>query len=538
MAKVDTLLKLISYQKQRPWASDQEIAAAIGISERHVRRCKKEMNLFKHELSFPTLTRDQIRFVISTLNPREPYQREISQQLQRQLGASYFGRIRLARPNEQLPVGWLDVGEITSIQTGSSNRQNVYNLPLLLTFWLQYLGYEPLMFARQNGEIEARLATECEPVKGFSEWHLRLKKNLRWSDGTRIDIQDIMQAFNVSWLAPIITEMKPDGNTQLCIRLSRDEPLFCFYLRGVLPLPSQLSQVYRIFSGPYCVKRFRRNAVTFRFERNPGYYREQEGNIEWLTLTRFTLLANAVKAVENQKLDLLHVRMLQSLYEFPITVPCQQWPFSGNSYYVLFLNRQRELLSDERNCQLLKEAIDYRAINSSLHMEHFADEEQIRLISPRSLDVRVTSSGEECDYLAHLVGRSVRSSVANPLSIPKADRQNKADAHVVQFFMGPGYNRLSQFFASDGQYNPIGYTNPQVDEMLFELDRTADMAKRQEIAGDVLSFLQEDFAMILLSPCFEYALSPLEIESGDKLMGPVDLMQNMSNVVVERNNGR
>ena len=110
MAKVDTLLKLISYQKQRPWASDQEIAAAIGISERHVRRCKKEMNLFKHELSFPTLTRDQIRFVISTLNPREPYQREISQQLQRQLGASYFGRIRLARPNEQLPVGWLDVG--------------------------------------------------------------------------------------------------------------------------------------------------------------------------------------------------------------------------------------------------------------------------------------------------------------------------------------------------------------------------------------------------------------------------------------------
>ncbi|RKU13317.1 hypothetical protein C6502_02830 [Candidatus Poribacteria bacterium] len=56
MSKVDTLLKLIAYQKQHPQASDAEIAEGIGISLRHVRRCKKEVNLLKHQLTEPAFS--------------------------------------------------------------------------------------------------------------------------------------------------------------------------------------------------------------------------------------------------------------------------------------------------------------------------------------------------------------------------------------------------------------------------------------------------------------------------------------------------
>ena len=403
-----------------------------------------------------------------------------------------------------------------------------------LTFWLQTLCYEPLMVFHRSGEIEGRLATDCEPVDGFSRWHLRLRKDLRWSDGKPIDIQEVIQAFDASRLAPIITEMKPDGKTQLRIRLSRPEPLFAAYLRSIFVFPSHSPEPYHVFSGAYCVKRFRRNAITFRFKPNPNCHRDTDYHIDWLTLTRFIHPANAMKAIESGKLDLLFLRVLHSLYQYPVAVPQQQWPFSGDSYYALFLNRRKGVLSDERSCRTLQEAMDYRAIDFFLHMGQMVDGEELHPSLDRPLDLRVTCDGQETRYLAYLVGKSVKSSVTNPISTG-GNIGKGADAHLTQIFLGIGYSRLWRYFRSDGETNPCGYANPQVDEMLHALDQTADMAKREAIGEQVLSLLQDDFAVILLAPCLEYSLSPLEVEFGDRLNAPIDLSQNMSNLVVERN---
>ena len=77
-------------------------------------------------------------------------------------------------------------------------------------------------------------------------------------------------------------------------------------------------------------------------------------------------------------------------------------------------------------------------------------------------------------------------------------------------------------------------TNPQVDALLAQLDRTANMAARRRIGRRVLSLLEEDFAVILLAPCFEYIVSPLEIQFDDSLTSLLDLLQNMNQVIVER----
>ena len=79
MSKVDTLLKLIAYQQQHPQANDIEIAEGIGISSRHVRRCKKEVNLLRHQLTEPSLQLGEIQFLLSLLNQRAPDQKEIAQ---------------------------------------------------------------------------------------------------------------------------------------------------------------------------------------------------------------------------------------------------------------------------------------------------------------------------------------------------------------------------------------------------------------------------------------------------------------------------
>ena len=530
MSKVDTLLKLIAYQKQHPQANDEEIAQGIGMSARHISRCRKEVNLLKHQLEDPVLQPTQIQFMLSLLNRREPDQKEIAQQLQKQLGVSYTGSIRIRQPDEQVSLNWLEIGELNPIGEGTQDRPNP-----MLNYWLNFLCYDPLLMFYENGEIEGRLATGCEPVKGYSQWQLTLREDLRWSDGKPITLDEIIAAFSESRMAPIITEIKLDGKNQLRVQLAQEEPLFTFQLRGIRPVPFHSSQPYRVVSGPYQVKHFRPDAMTFRFGLNPDYYREVERSIDWLTLRFFTHPGNAIKAVENGTLDLLfvHFQALQSLYQFSITVPCQQWPFFEDSYYALFLNRHHGPLSNERNCSLLKGTIDYRAINLYLRMGQIAEEEDLSPLPHPPLDIRIASSGGVFRYLAYLIGKSVGSSVTNPISV-KGEMREEADAFLTQPLFGFRYSNLSRLFHSEGEHNFFGYSNPHVDELLSQLNKMGNLGARERIGRQVLSLVQEDFAVILLAPCFLYTLSPLEIQFDYNLTDVIDLVQNMSQLTVER----
>ena len=530
MSKIDTLLKLIVYQKQHPQANDEEIAQGIGMSPRHVSRCRKEVTLLKHQLAEPVLRPEQIQFMLSLLNRREPNQQEIARQLQKQMGVSYTGSLRAVRPNEDAPVSWLEIGELIPPEMGALDR-----LHPALSFWLQNLCYDPLLVYHRNGEIEERLATSCKPVKGNSQWQLTLREDLRWSDGKPITHEDIIAAFAASRIAPIIAEIKPDGKTQLRVQLSQEEPLFPLHLRSICPLPSRAPQPYKVISGPYRLKYFRPDAMTCRFEPNPDYYRGENRHIDWLTLRRFTLPANAVKALENGTLDLLsfYFQALQSLYQFSTTVPCQQWPFFEDNYYALFLNRRHGPLSEERNCSLLKGTIDYQAINLYLRMGHVVEEENLSPLSHVPFDIRIACSGRVLSYLAYLIGKSTGSSVVNPISV-NGEMREEADAFLTQFYFGFGCSHLSRFFHSDGLDNFFGYANPQVDEMLSQLNGMASPSARSRIGRQVLSLVQEDFAVILLAPCLQYTLSPLEIQFDDNLTDLIDLIQNMSQLTVER----
>ena len=324
MSKVNTLLKLIAYQKQHPQATDEEIAKGIGISLRHAIRCRKEVNLLKHQLADPYLQPEQIQLILSLLNSREPDQKEIAQQLHKQMGFSYTGCLHTAHPDEEAPVGWLEIGELTPTETNPSAK-----LHPALNFWLQNLCYDPLLVYHRNGKIEGRLATACEAVKGNSQWQLTLREDLRWSDGKPITFEEIIAAFSESRIASIITKIKPEGKTQLRVQLSQEEGLFPLHLSGIFVHPSHSPQSYRVTSGPYQLKRFQPDAGTFRLQQNKDYYRGGDPQIDWLTLRRFTHPPNAIKALESGTLDLLSVspRALRSFYQSQTTAPCQQWPF-------------------------------------------------------------------------------------------------------------------------------------------------------------------------------------------------------------------
>ena len=108
------------------------------------------------------------------------------------------------------------------------------------------------------------------------------------------------------------------------------------------------------------------------------------------------------------------------------------------------------------------------------------------------------------------------------------------DVLLSRIFFGTDYSRLPRYFHSQGRYNTFSYANPEVDNLLSQLDETIDVAQRRVIGQNVISILQEDYAIILLSPYFEYLLSPLEIQFDNNLTSYTDLIENMKHLVIER----
>ena len=163
MSKVDTLISLISYQKQNPEANQKQTARAIGISPQYLIECLGEINLLREYLA-PSLNANQVRFLLSELDHSDPFQREVYRQLQEYLSLPpYTGVIRTASPNEQPPADGLSIGEFVRSNNGASD-----SLPSTLQFSLDRLCYDSLFWIHRSGEIEWRLATAVEPSEDFS----------------------------------------------------------------------------------------------------------------------------------------------------------------------------------------------------------------------------------------------------------------------------------------------------------------------------------------------------------------------------------
>ena len=381
MSKVDTLISLINYQKQHPKANKLQIAQGVGITRQYLNRCLGELNLLKEHLTSP-LDADQIRFLLSELDQGDLYKMEINRQLQESLGTSpYTGIIRMASPNEHPPVGGLSIGEFTRSTNG--------NVHPAIQFSLDRLCYDSLFWINRSGVIEWRLATDIEPSEDFLSWTITLRRDLHWSDGKPISREDVIETISASRLASLIEEIKTDGKNRIRIRLVEVESVFLQRLASLPIHPSHSDQPYRVTSGAYRLKHFRRDGIHFRLSRNPDYYQERTGGIDWIAIKRFKQAAYAIKALLNQKIDFIPFDALQPLYQITNDLPLQQAPFFGEAYYLLFLNRSQGLLKDADNCRQLREAIDYRGINRYLHGGQHADEKAMKAPTQSSLNLKI-----------------------------------------------------------------------------------------------------------------------------------------------------
>lgn len=526
MSKVQTLLEIISYQREHPEASSADISSVVGISERYLRECQKDIRELSFYLSKPLVERNELDLLMSKLDADMQHERVILHKLQREYLETNNGVIEIASPQDKPSNEYLQIG----LQTPIGDRIHI-------GFWLERLLYDPLLWTDKEGKTHYQLASTCENVDRYSKWRVRLKENLHWSDGKPITLEDIAHSLAKSRLAPTIREIKNIDKGENLFILNMDDPLFPYKL-GHVPVRPSHSPGYDTISGPFVLKKSK-PPNSFHLIRNEDYYISNYPKIDRIDLTTFTRFPFAIKAVIQKELDIFPIRSLHRLHQWTSISP-QKLSCRDTCYYLLVINRERGCLSSRSAIAQLKASIDYNAIN--LYLSGSAPENmEISLPVERNLCLKMGYLSNMPDSplrdLSFLVASSLgvdHPDVVDTRSHSRKDVRAEVDVVLAQFYFGHGYSRLKRYFHSKGGSNIFGFRYPEIDSLIEKLDKTASMEERETIGKNIIRKLQEENTIILLAPCFEYVLSNLHIVSSPSLGSLTDLIINLSNISVKR----
>lgn len=525
MSKVQTLLKIIQYQKEHPNAKDFDIASAVRISERYVIECKKEIQEISYNLSSPTLERKEVDFLISKLEKNSGYERVIINKLQRIHPIERDGLIEITSPEDKPRLDYFQIG----ICAPKEDQAH-------LNFWLKSILYDTLLWVDKDGEIDYRLASICKNIEGYTKWYVELKKGLCWSDGKPITSDDVVNTLLTNPFASMFKEIKKNDEDKLLLNLAQDDVLFPYKLSNIPILPSHL---YKATSGPFLLKKERSSAL-FHLYRNKDYYKKGYPKIDWLSIRAFRYPHCAVRSVIKKNSDLFPVRSLQEVHVWP-SARLQSFPFEGLSYWLLLINEKKGHLKQESDIHQLRESIDYNAINLYFSAKRKTEIEPLprpqKILNLRigyTADMITTEIQNLIQILSHCLG--ITNPKANLVGVYNSseDLKETVDAMLTQIYFGHGYSRLRQYFHSEGRRNTFGFNCPEIDSLIDELDMTISMKDRKIKGQEIVLKLQEKNAIILLAPCFEQVLSNLYIVPSPKLNTLTDLILNLSTINIRR----
>lgn len=527
MSKVRTLLKIISFQREHPEASNADVSSAVGVSERYLRECQKDVRALSFHLSKPLMKKNELDLLMSKLDGNVQNEREILHTLQRAYMGTKDGIIEIASPRDKSSNGYLQIG----IRTPLEDKKH-------LNFWLRRLLYDSLLRVDQDGTIHYRLASECENVEGYSKWRVKLKKNLRWSNGKPITHEDIAYTLARSVIAPEIQEIKDLGNGEVLFSLNRIDALFPYKL-GTFHIHPPQSRRYDVTGGPFLLKRDN-SPVSYHLVRNGDYYRTGYPKINRIDLKKFARPPFAIQAMERGELDIFPISSLYGLRQWTSISP-QAFHYKDLSYYMFMVNKGKGHLNKESAIERLKASIDYNAI--SLYLSGSASEETE--ISPPAEDKPSLRIGYlysmPCPMprdLSLILGSALgpNSHVVDMSGRSFEDIRAEVDVVLSGFYFGHGYCRIKRFFHSKGYYNIFGFSNPEIDSLIEELYAMATVKEMEIMGKSIIQKLQEENAIILLAPRLEYILSNLYIVPSPSLGSVTDLMVNLSNFSVKRGN--
>jgi len=194
-------------------------------------------------------------------------------------GGAATGASTVAEEGKPVPGGVLRVGAQGGSNTDSLDAHNVLsNTDYARTAQL----YDPLVRLNTKGQPEKVLAESVEPNKDATQWTIKLKKGVKFHDGTPLTAKAVLYTFNriitgefpaVSVLGPLDLK-KSKALDDLTVQLAYSKPYAILYeaLAGryeyLYIVPPGYNPKKPVGTGPFKLKSFTpgRESVTVKFD--------------------------------------------------------------------------------------------------------------------------------------------------------------------------------------------------------------------------------------------------------------------------------
>ena len=528
MAKVQTLIDMISYLTDHPNATDDEIVSSINISKVYLTECKWDLHSLSLHVWQMLLRKNEVDLLKSRLNENVGLEREIINKLQKVYPEEKYGLISISDTEKKPTNEYLDV----ALWSPQNDRSHI-------DFWLYFLLYDVLFNVNTNGSVDYRLASEYENLNGYSKWRVKLKDDIYWSDGRPFTSDDVVWTMNKIFdiRNTPIQEIKKVAHNEIIFSLFKEDVLFFLKIARIPIFPWHSTSDYEITNGPFL---FRKGKYinNYNLHRNKNYYRENRPKIEQVRLKIFNRPSFAVKAIAEKNIDVFFPRSLTEIRQY-ITTSTPNFLYDDSSYWVLLINKNGKNLDSENKINKLKELVDYNILNQRFSREI---PKNIKVGPAKSeINIRIGYVADMPSMALKNVIKSascclgIKPDVVVDVSNSSCESIRKTvDVIVGQFYFGHWYSRLRFYFHSKAECNLLGIDDPEVDSLLDKLDVTASIDERNLLGKQILDMLNDKNLIILLEPCFKYILSNFQIEQSHRIRSVSDFIVNLPDITVER----
>ena len=271
----------------------------------------------------------------------------------------------------------LAISELDTINPILSKNKNVQDISFLI--------YDSLFRITPDYQIENCLAEECSK-SGENSYLVKLKKNVKWHDGTTFTTKDLkftidrlkeidsIYAYNVQYVIGL--EIIDDYTIR--INLDKEIPFFEYYL--TFPILSDHyyadedfketeKNKHPIGTGMFVIAE--NNDATITLKKNQNWWNKDNKNIvlDKITIHLYSSMGEVYNAFKTGNIDLIHTTM--NIEEYIGTIGYQKKENKGRQHDFIALNFNNELLQRGEIRKAISYSIDKSNIVSAVYNNQY-----------------------------------------------------------------------------------------------------------------------------------------------------------------------
>lgn len=403
---------------------------------------------------------------------------------------------------------------------------------------------ETVFYLNRNGELVSRYIEDVKRIDSLT-WELKVKKNVKFSDGTEVNADAIVWALNT------IMEKNPLSNaTAGKVKFTKkgDDLIEAVMERETQNIKALLTEwtniIFKetdkgfVFSGPYTIKNFE-SGIKLELTPNPHYENvEKRGEV---IVKSFNDLATMKLAFESGELDMIFGITPEIAEELKTRNKIIEKIDAGYQYFGI-LNLKSNILSDKKIREAINiglnrndylQALKGGRVANGLFAQYFEFSGDIKIENDiekanqileeagwilnangirekegKELVINLMTYNSRPDLkiimqvmLSQLKKLGINSTVAIVDNIDAEAKKGEFDLILYAQHSAPTGDPayfLNQFFRTNGSKNVMSYSSQDVDTLLDELGKLSFGEETIKISKKIQEKIYEDLPVLFL----------------------------------------